>query len=502
MTLDLFDGAGRAVRLTRGEFALLAALARQAGRVVSRDRLLDAVSGRSAGAFDRSIDNMVARLRRKIERDAKKPHLIVTVPGVGYKFVAPSPQREAPPRPCTAASDFSLLVLPFASLGDAALLSHFANGVSTMLAVVLRHVVGGTILGQEARCSVATDVTPAIGRRLGARYVICGCVRRSGDRLRVNASLTDAQTGAQIWAERIDGGLTDLFSFEAEVTARIARAIELELIEVESRGCGDRRNVSSPTDLVTSGRGYLNRPRSAENLRRARALFESALRLDGGRPEAIAELAQTRISDALNGWSSDPAAQVRDAEALATRAIEMNPRFAYAYYLKGLTRRVQERQEQALAALDRAIQLTPSLAPAHVELGFTRQVLERGSSAFAHAYDGLTRARRISPRDPVLANWLCGLGVAHVQIGESAEGIRLPNESIGLNPLPPAVATLAAAYALTGEEAQARRVFSDFTRQWTYETLHNFSMRIFADRRIFPRSRIYAGLRKAGPPEL
>ncbi len=76
------------------------------------------------------------------------------------------------------------------------------------------------------------------------------------------------------------------------------------------------------------------------------------------------------------------------------------------------------------------------------------------------------------------------------------------NELIGLNPLPPAVATLAAAYALTGEEAQARRVFAGFARQWPYEALHNFSMRIFVDRRIFPRSRIYAGLRKAGLPAL
>ena len=78
MTLDLsghslVDAAGRQVRLTRGEFALLSTFARHPGRVLSRDRLLDAVSGRSAGTFDRSIDNMVARLRRKIERDAKKP---------------------------------------------------------------------------------------------------------------------------------------------------------------------------------------------------------------------------------------------------------------------------------------------------------------------------------------------------------------------------------------------------------------------------------------------
>ena len=84
---SLVDASGREITLTRGEFALLATLMRHPGQVLSRDRLLDAVSGRSADSFDRSIDNLIARLRRKIGEDAKKPRLIVTVPSAGYKFL-------------------------------------------------------------------------------------------------------------------------------------------------------------------------------------------------------------------------------------------------------------------------------------------------------------------------------------------------------------------------------------------------------------------------------
>lgn len=377
MTLDLsghslVDAAGRQVRLTRGEFALLATFARHPGRVLSRDRLLDAVSGRRAGTFDRSIDNMVARLRRKIERNAKKPCLVITVPGVGYQFVARSPVSDAPSQP--GAAGVSLLVLPFASLGGGALLSHVADGISTMLTAELEHIIGATVLGEGAPRSAGADAARAIGRRRGARYVLRGWVRRSGDEVRVNSCLTEVRSGAQVWAECIDGRVAALFAFETEVTARIARAIELELVAVESRSGRDRRGGPSLMDLVASGRGYLNRPRSAQNLGRARALFESALRLDDRCSEAIAGLAQTHISDALNGWSKDPAEQVHRAETLAARAIEMKPRFAYAYYLKGLALRVQARHGQALAALERAIQLTPSLAPAYVELGFTRQI--------------------------------------------------------------------------------------------------------------------------------
>jgi class 3 adenylate cyclase/tetratricopeptide (TPR) repeat protein len=106
-TLDLAsrtlsDVSGKEVPLWRSEFALLAAFLRAPGRALSREQLLNAVSGRRAEAFDRSIDVLVGRLRRKIEPDPKTPRLITTVPGVGYKFttrphVAPAPEAYAEP---------------------------------------------------------------------------------------------------------------------------------------------------------------------------------------------------------------------------------------------------------------------------------------------------------------------------------------------------------------------------------------------------------------------
>ncbi len=104
-TLDLtgcvfLDADRREVPLTRGEFALLTAFVRNPGRVLARAQLRNAVDGGGADAFDRSIDMLVARLRRKIEPDAAEPQLIVTVPGTGYKFV---PSVRAEPRPAPGA---------------------------------------------------------------------------------------------------------------------------------------------------------------------------------------------------------------------------------------------------------------------------------------------------------------------------------------------------------------------------------------------------------------
>src|ERR1700691_3439541 len=78
--------SGETILLTRGEFALLRMFVARPGRVISRDTLLDAFTNRRFEPFDRSIDVLVGRLRRKIEADPKKPRLIVTVPGEGYRF--------------------------------------------------------------------------------------------------------------------------------------------------------------------------------------------------------------------------------------------------------------------------------------------------------------------------------------------------------------------------------------------------------------------------------
>ena len=91
LTLDLtartlVDGRGREVALRRSEYELLRAFVGNPGRALSRDHLLETVAGRRSEPYDRSIDVLVGRLRRKIEPEPKQPRLILTVPGVGYRF--------------------------------------------------------------------------------------------------------------------------------------------------------------------------------------------------------------------------------------------------------------------------------------------------------------------------------------------------------------------------------------------------------------------------------
>jgi DNA-binding winged helix-turn-helix (wHTH) protein len=94
----LIDSSGREIELRRREFDLLETLARCPGRVMSREVLLDAIAGREADVFDRTIDVYVGRLRRKIEADPRQPRLILTVPGIGYRFAAKAPLADHFPK--------------------------------------------------------------------------------------------------------------------------------------------------------------------------------------------------------------------------------------------------------------------------------------------------------------------------------------------------------------------------------------------------------------------
>ena len=86
---QLFDDKAQSEELTTGEFDILLALARHAGRPLSRDQLLDHMSGRGEDAFDRAVDVHVSRLRQKLGDDARRSELLKTVRGIGYMLVLP-----------------------------------------------------------------------------------------------------------------------------------------------------------------------------------------------------------------------------------------------------------------------------------------------------------------------------------------------------------------------------------------------------------------------------
>ncbi len=153
---------------------------------------------------------------------------------------AAGPNPRGPPR-------LSLVVLPFANMGGGAEQEHFVDGVTESLTTDLSRIRGAFVIGCNTAFTYkgkAVDLKQ-IGRELNVRYVLEGSVQRGGNRMRVNVQLIDAETGHHLWAERFDKPLADLFDMQDEVVARLAGALNTELVAAEAR----RAEKSSKPEL-------------------------------------------------------------------------------------------------------------------------------------------------------------------------------------------------------------------------------------------------------------
>ena len=174
--------------------------------------------------------------------------------------------------------------------------------------------------------------TKQIGRELGVRYVLEGSVRRSGNRVRVNAQLIDAETDAHLWAERFDGDTRDLFALQDEITSRIAHALGIELIAAEAA-----RHTQHPDALeyILRGRAVRLKPNSREVYLEAVSLFEHALALDPQSVEAQIRLAGALVSRVMNRLTGSAKEDLIRGEGLVARALAASPRSAYVHIVRG-----------------------------------------------------------------------------------------------------------------------------------------------------------------------
>ena len=131
----------------------------------------------------------------------------------------------------------------------------------------------------------AVDVK-TIGRELNVRYVLEGSVQRGGNRMRVNVQLIDAETGNHLWAERFDKPLADLFDMQDEIVARLANALNAQLVAAEARRAEQAPNPDS-MDLYFQGLAWFNKGMTPNNIAQARSFFDRALAADPDNVDAL-----------------------------------------------------------------------------------------------------------------------------------------------------------------------------------------------------------------------
>jgi len=330
--------------------------------------------------------------------------------------------------------------------------------------------------------------------------VLQGSVRRAGSQVRINAVLIDAETDTQLWAERFDHDIGDLFAVQNEITVRIARALQSQLAIAEAH-----RSIEHPDalDYVWRGRAQLARPISRENYDEAIGHFEKALALDPKVPDGAAWLATLLAVRALDELTESPSDDLRRAEQLAAQALALAPNSTMAHYSRGQVLRAENRCAEAIPEYEAAVAIDRSRAPGYAHIGWCKFL----SGAVDGVVPYFQEAIRLSPHEPAIAPWYGRLGVVHLLQSHIDEAIAALEKARSENAgLPFVHAYLAAAYALKGEAQRARWALAEARRlnQGGYASLASVKkspwfakpeLRALAEATYFP------GLLKAGMPE-
>jgi TolB-like protein len=405
----------------------------------------------------------------------------------------PQPAASTPPR-------LSIVVLPFAKIGGDAEQEYFVDGVTESLTTDLSRISGSFVIGRNTAFTYKgkhVDLKQ-IGRELNVRYVLEGSVQRSGNRLRVNAQLIDAETGAHLWAERFDKPVADLFDMQDEIVARLANSLNAQLITAEARRA-ERVPTPDSMDRYFQGMTWFNRGLARENLTQARSLFESAFALDPGNVDA--ELFMAGMDAVMAGiyLTADRAERLAAAERTLIKLQLVAPNKAWTHYWIGYIKNFTNRAAQAIAEFERAVALDPNLALAHALIGLSELYLGHAEETEGHVLEAL----RLSPRDTFAFVWAQIAGSAKLFLGADEDAVAWIRRSIESNGnFALSHFFLAAALALLDRLDEAGAEVKAGLALDPRFTLAHFRASAPSDNPTFlaQRERAVEGMRKAGLP--
>jgi TolB-like protein/DNA-binding winged helix-turn-helix (wHTH) protein len=404
----------------------------------------------------------------------------------------PAPVASKVPVPAEAAH-LSVVALPFANLSNDPAQDYFADGITENLTTDLSRIHNSFVIARNTAFTFRGKNVDAkeIGKELGVRYVLEGSVQRDQNRVRVDAQLIDAESGAHLWADRFEEDVADLFKLQDRVVARLANTLGYELTKAEAAK-GARSNNPDAIDLAMRGWVLLQQqPPTKDNAKAARELFDQALKIDPNDSDALAGDAMTYAFDIVFGWTNPDTDYDAKILGQANRAATLAPDNMRAYYAKSIYLFLH-RPDEALRAADAGLAVNPNYA----NLYEARAAAEINLGRFEQAKSDTQQAMRLSPRDPYLGSWHQVLGDAELGAGHLDAATDEYHRAIdaGFRVFVPYV-DLAAAYALKDEMeearsalAEARRLNPELTVGWLINHAPNIPF-------------LFDGVRKAGLPE-
>ena len=493
-------------------FDLLLHLVRNSDRVVSKDDLIASVWGGRI-ISDLTIASRLNAARKAIGDSGDEQRLIHTFPRRGIRFIgevrtqpmgdqsshaaAPSlAERKARTSLAISSSDGpTIAVLPFVNMSDEPEQEHFADGISEDIITALCKLRWFFVIARNSSFIYKGKSVPLkqVAEELGAGYVVEGSVRKIGDRVRISAQLNDAATGAQIWADRYDRHLADVFAVQDEITEAVVAAIEPQVHAAENFRARRKPPESLHAwDLLMRGLSHFWQLTSRDNVA-AQSLLGKAIAIDPNYGRALGVLAVSHTFDAQLGWK-DRKTSMPIADRMAQAALRADDEDPWAHLALATNYVNIERYEYSLAEFESALRLNPNFPLALGTYGLVLCWCDR----WKEGNEAARRALLMSPRDPFSAIYSGVAAYAEFLDRNYDESIRLARD--GIRQRVDFVAShrmLAAAAGMGGRIDLAKTALQDLRRIHPGVSLAWMESQVQA-RLPWQREHILEGLRRAG----
>jgi len=529
---------GESVHIEPQVFDLIVHLVRNHDRIVSKDELIDtvwhgriiseaALSSRINGARralgDNGTDQLFIRTLHKRGFRFVGEVRIVTAPEIDAEATRLVPDQSDPPVhhspalvsvaaevsrlddiisesvKAEASARPSIAVLPFGNMSDDPENDYFSYGLTEDIIRLLARNRWLSVISRHSTIAFQGRVVDAreVGELLGVRYVMVGSVRKSRDTVRITAELVRAADGKQLWADKYDLQLEDIFDIQEEMARQIAATIEPELSKVEQQ-LAARKAPENLDAWDCYQRGLWNLWRfTTPGFDLAEEYFKRAIDADPNFARGHGALGYVNLQRAFIDEPKDRAARLETALRQSRHSVELDELDCFCHCALGRALCLSNQNDEALAALDVSLELNPSFAQAYFAQGFN--MLWYGREVEAETL--LDRATMLSPRDSHISAFHHVRSWAHFSLAEydiavefARRATRQPNVTYQ------AFATLASSLGLLGDATQAKAVAAELLQRKPNYSAGTARQEFFFCNDVGFIDRCVEGLRVAGIP--
>jgi adenylate cyclase len=431
---------------------------------VSRESLETEVWRGAIVGYD-ALTNTIIKLRKALADSAKQPRYIATIPKKGYQLIADVTwQDEAPadqyqddgasPDPVSAvpgarswdsrvnrfllvlvgigllaaawfgsrdphaiATPSSIVVMPFVNLGGDPQQAYLADGITEDITTDLsqlseiRVVAGNTALSYKDR-----QVSPEqVGKDLDVKFVLKGSVRQLGDELRVNAQLVDTTSGFNVWAERYDRRVADVFAVQDDVTKSIVQALALNLTQQEKQRLAKQATANLRAyDYFQEGQ-RLFKINTREANQQAHDMYRKAIETDASYGRAYGAMAVVLVVNYRRDWTDNPVETLDRALELAKKAVTLDDSTPQTWWALGFVYLAHKDFAQAEQAAMKSIEVAPNYADGYGLLGLINSFVGKPEKAIEFNDKGVALNPYYS------FEYLITYGLAYYALGQYAK---------------------------------------------------------------------------------